>query len=194
MRTPTNHRNAVSPWVRTALALAVFAVLAAQPVAAAAQQSLPAPVMGEDGLHKQPWFKKSDLDLRKDLADANRRGRILSLMFEQKGCSYCRRMHTENFAYREIVDYMTAHFETVQLDLRGQRLVTQIDGTPIEESKLARKYRVNGTPNVVFLGPDGETVFRMPGYAEPALFLAVYQYVKEKGYEQASIQEWIKSR
>lgn len=32
------------------------------------------------------------------------------------------------------------------------------------------------------------------GYAKPPLFLAVYRYVVEKGYEMASLRDWIKAR
>jgi len=175
------------------LACAGLAALAFGPAAGRADGP-PPPPLGPDGLYHPAWFKKSDLDLSKDLADATAKGKILALFFEQRGCSYCRRMHLENFAYPEIVDYVRAHFEAVQLDFRGGREVAHVTGETMTERELARRYQVNGTPNIVFLDGKGDMVFRMPGYAEPALFLVVFQYVKEKGYAQGSIQDWIKSR
>ena len=46
--------------------------------------------VGDDGLHKQPWFLDTFLELGDDLAAAADNGRHLMILYEQNGCPYCR--------------------------------------------------------------------------------------------------------
>ena len=70
----------------------------------------------DDGLYKQPFFLDSFLELGDDLQQAASEGKGLVVLFEQRGCPYCREMHLVNFARPEITDYLQAHFQVVQLD------------------------------------------------------------------------------
>ena len=71
------------------------------------------------------------------------------VLFEQRGCPYCKELHAVNFARSEITDYIREHFMVVQLDLWGSREVTDFDGEAMEERALAGKWRVNFTPTTV---------------------------------------------
>jgi len=104
---------------------------------------------GDDGLYKQPWFLDSFLELGDDLTSAAAEGRGLVVLFEQAGCPYCRELHAVNFARPEIADFLTAHFDVVQLDLWGSRAVLDFDGEELEERALAAKWGVNFTPTTV---------------------------------------------
>ena len=42
--------------------------------------------LGDDGLHKQPWFLQSFLTLADDVAEAEAAGKRLVVIFEQRGC------------------------------------------------------------------------------------------------------------
>jgi thioredoxin-related protein len=58
----------------------------------------------EDGLHAQAWFKNlSFLELRDDLAEARQAGKGLVIIFEQKGCGSCKRLHEINFSDKKLV-------------------------------------------------------------------------------------------
>ena len=46
-------------------------------------------VVGDDGLHKQPWFFDSFLEMGPDLEEAADSGKGLVVIFEQRGCPYC---------------------------------------------------------------------------------------------------------
>jgi thioredoxin-related protein len=39
---------------------------------------------------------------------------------------------------------------------------------------------------------QGREVARMPGLLEPRDFLAMFRYVREKGYEQSPFPDWLK--
>lgn len=156
----------------------------------------------DDGLHAQPWFEQTFLDLNEDAADAHAQGKSLVIFFEQRGCPYCAEMHKVNLAKPEISDYIKTNFFALQLNLYGSRKVRDFDGTELEERKLAQRWKVNFTPTLVFFPPDpaalsgkagadGEA-WRLVGYWKPFHFLGTFVYVKERGYEsEPNFQHWL---
>ena len=167
-------------------ALSVYAVL---PGRAAAE-------LNDDGLHVQPFFMQTFLDMADDKAEAEAAGKHFAVIFEQRGCPYCKEMHEVNFARPEIADYVAANFGIVQLNLWGSREVTDFDGEAMEEKALARKWNVNFTPTIVFFGKGGEPkeVIRMPGYFKPFHFVSMFEYVAEDRYGQEDFQRFLQTR
>ncbi|MBT5665181.1 MAG: thioredoxin fold domain-containing protein [Rhodospirillaceae bacterium] len=150
-------------------------------------------ILGESGLPSLDWFTEASSDLRDDIKGATAKGKLFALVWEQAGCYYCKQMHEVNFGIDEITDFVRSHFELVQMDMHGGRVLTDLKGEVGRETDLARRNRVTGTPTIQFLVADGREVFRMPGYAKPAVFLAAFQYVKEGGYRTLSFRAWVKA-
>ena len=65
-----------------------------------------AETLNESGLHVQPWFTDSFLILAEDVEDAAANGKRVAVIFEQRGCPYCREMHLVNLAKPEITDFI----------------------------------------------------------------------------------------
>lgn len=160
--------------------------------------------VGDDGLHKQPWFLDSFLDMGDDLAEAADAGKNFAVMIEQRGCPYCREMHEVNLAIPEISEYIQQHFSVVQLDMWGSRAVTDFDGEEMEERDLVKRWQVNFTPTIVFFPTDpaaaeGKTgreaeVARMPGYFKPFHFLSMFEFVREGLYAEQSFQRYLQDK
>lgn len=148
--------------------------------------------MNDDGLYHQDWFVNSFLDLKEDMAEATKAGKRFAIIWEQKGCPYCRDVHTVNFADDRLREWIKGRYHILQLNLWGDREVTDFDGQVLPEKELARKYRVNFTPTIQFFpetatetqGKKGEAVevARMPGYFRNFHFLAMFEYVWDKRY------------
>lgn len=176
--------------------LAVLLIIASTSIAAPAR----AATLNEGGLHVQPWFVDSFLILGEDLADAHTAGKRLAVIFEQRGCPYCKEMHEVNLAVPETSTFIQENFSVVQLNLWGSREVTDIDGKVMEERELARRWRVNFTPTIVFLPtPDeiakGETeVARMPGYFKPFHFLSMFEFVDHGAYTDQNFQRYLQDK
>jgi thioredoxin-related protein len=161
------------------------------------------PILTDDGLYKQPWFLESFLDLSDDLEGAAKEGKRFAIMWELKGCPYCKETHFVNFAQPKISDYIKNNFEILQLNIIGSRKVTDLDGTEMSEKELAAKYGVRFTPTFQFFGeraaalkplpPAKREVARAPGYLRPEDFLAMFQFVKEKAYETKSFRDFVKA-
>src|SRR5512139_270747 len=127
-----------------------------------------------DGLYKQPWFLESFLDLADDLEGARKEGKRFAIMWELRGCPYCKETHLVNFAQPRIADYVKDNFEVLQLNIIGSRKVTDFDGQELSEKGLGVKYGVRCTPTFQFcpghaaplkaIGPIKREVTRAPGY------------------------------
>ncbi|MCS6779184.1 MAG: thioredoxin family protein [Geminicoccaceae bacterium] len=171
-------------------------------VGIAAVRGAVAATVESGGLLTQSWFLQSFLDLREDLEGAAAAGKRLVVLVEQKGCPFCRDLHTVNFADPTITDYVRARFEVVQLDLHGSREVTDLDGTKHEEKALARRIAGQMTPVAIFLPARPEevggrpvheaAVAKMPGYLPPAPFLALFRFVAEEAYRRESFEAYLR--
>src|SRR5450755_3923403 len=89
------------------------------------------PVLTEDGLYRQPWFLESFLELGDDLAGAAKAGMRFAIMWELKGCPYCRETHLVNLARPDIEDFIKTNFEVLQLNIIGSRRVKDFDGAEV---------------------------------------------------------------
>jgi thioredoxin-related protein len=163
------------------------------PLAGAATPSVEAR-KGDDGIWHQSWFVQGFLDLKEDHAAAGARGKNFAVIFAQRGCIYCTKMHTEVLAQRYINDYVAANFDIVQLDLFGAREVTDFDGERMPEKKLAEKWGVLFTPTIVFVkedlaGLEGKSgapieVARMSLGFGAATFVDLFGWVRTKAYQR----------
>mgnify|MGYP001827261588 FL=1 len=166
------------------LFLAVTVLLAGITSALAAE-------VGDDGLHKQAWFATTFRDIKEDMATAKAEGKRLALIFEQRGCIYCRQVHETVLTDPEVRDFIKDNYMVVQYNLYGDEEVTDLDGEALTEKTAARKWRVTFTPTIFFMPEetDGKkdvgasTVAVMPGAFRKGTFLDMFQWVHKKGYE-----------
>jgi thioredoxin-related protein len=154
-------------------------------------------VMTDDGFYREPWFLESFLELADDLAAAAENKKRFTVMWELRGCPYCRETHLVNFAKPEITSYIRERFEILQLNISGSREVTDFDGEKLTEKRFAQKYGVRGVPVFQFfpdsaagLGkktPREREVARGQGYIEPQPFLDMFRFVAERAYEKGAV-------
>ena len=160
-------------------------------------------VLTDDGLYKQPWFLESFLELSDDLDGAAKAGKRFAIMWELRGCPYCKETHLVNFARPDIEGFIKSNFEILQLNIIGSRKVTDFDRSEISEKALAAKYGVRFTPTFQFfpesaaglaaIAPEKREVARAPGYLRPGDFLALFRFVREKGYETKSFRDYLRA-
>ena len=162
------------------------------------------PVLTEDGLWHQSWFLESFLELNDDLKSAAGNGKRFAIMWELKGCPYCKETHFVNFARPDINDFVRGKFDVLQLNLIGSRTVTDFDGEQMAERDLAAKYGIRFTPTIQFFPgsvdglaadePHKREVSRVQGYLKPDHFLKMFQFVDGRHYEKGSFRDWLKTQ
>ena len=147
--------------------------------------------IGEDGLHKQDWFAVTFKDMAEDLDTAREDGKRLAIIFEQRGCIYCKKVHEEVFSDPEVSAFIRENFMVVQMNLFGDEEVTDFDGEALAEKEMAKRWGVVFTPTIMFLPEDapGEgtaaqaAVSVMPGAFGRHTTLNMFRWVREKGYD-----------
>ena len=159
------------------------------------------PQLDDDGLYREPWFVQSFLDLREDLEAAHAAGKRLAVLWELKGCPYCRETHLVNFADPTVSGYIRENFDILQLNYIGARKVTDFDGAGLGEKEFAARYNVRFTPTIQFFpetaaglsgkAPLEREVARAPGYLRPQHFLAMFRFVREKAYDKGSFRDYL---
>ncbi len=148
--------------------------------------------LGDDGLHKPDWLHDTFKEMPADLAEANAEGKRLLIMFEQRGCIYCTKMHEEILVDPEIEALIREHYFVVQMNLFGDVEVTDFDGTVLPEKEMAKRWGVMFTPTLFFMPeevPEGKTaseaaVAAMPGAFGKGTTKALLTWVRDHGYEK----------
>lgn len=173
-------------------------------LALCAMPALAKPKLGDDGLYQMDWYLESFLDLSEDLAGAAAKGKRFAIMWGLKGCPACKRMHDVHMIDPKIEGYIRDNFEILHLNHIGAREVTDFDRRRRGEKALAESYGIRFTPTIQFFPEkaDGlaaksgqaKEVARMPGLLEPTEFLAMFRYVREKGYDAMPFPEWLKKQ
>ena len=179
--------------------LAMTAALSALSVASQIKAEVK---VGDDGLHKQDFFLDSFLEMGADLEEAAADGKGLVILFEQRGCPYCRELHGVNFERPEIVEYITENFLTVQLNMWGDREVVDFDGETLSEKNLAAKWYVNFTPTIIIIPPEAvgaksvreATGFTMPGYFKPFHLVSSLEYVASGAFRDQGFQRFLQDK
>ena len=147
--------------------------------------------IGDDGMYKESWMRDTFKDLREDLAEANAEGKRLAVIFEQRGCIYCKKMHEEVFVQPRVSSYIEENFFVVQLNLHGDLEVTDFDGEVLSEKGIARKWRILFTPSFMFLPEDVDdhtdaaqaSVAVMPGAFSAGMTFDLLTWVNNKLYD-----------
>ena len=154
-------------------------------------------MLTDDGLYSEPWFLESFLILAEDLEAAAARGKRFAVMWELKGCPFCRDTHLVNFADPTVAGFIKDRFEILQLNIIGGREVVDFDGERLSEKGMAAKYRVRGTPTVQFSRRRRRPRKPRPGGARgvPDARLPAAEglpdhvrFVADKGYERGTLR------
>jgi len=146
------------------------------------------------GFHHQPWFTETTFDLEKDGEIADKTNKAVMLVWEQLGCHFCKEMHEKVFTQPAVIELLTSNFHVIQMNLWGERKFKTSDGELLPEKEIAAQMFVRATPTTVFLDDLGVPVFRIPGYANPPILKAAYQYAAEKAYVCQNFDKWYKAK
>lgn len=174
----------------TVLFTALFAATVAVPNGASAAE---AGKLTGGMAHQYPdWFKATFLDFKEDAAEAAAENKHVILFMSLNGCPYCARMLAESFAQNKAA--ILKDFDTIGINIQGDRMVTMDGENEMQEKEMARKMRVRFTPTVIFLDGEAKPVFRIDGFWDPAQFRIALDYVSSRSYETMKILEFAKKR
>jgi thioredoxin-related protein len=137
------------------------------------------------------WFKISFLDIKEDLSEATSHGKQLLLFFHLDECPYCARALDENFREGSTKEWIEKNFDVIELNIRGGRPVTWLDGKSYTEVMLRNMLGIYATPTMLFIGSEGDIVLRLDGFRKRQTFRYVIDFVVQKAYHSMSLSDYI---
>ena len=139
------------------------------------------------------WFKESFLDLKEDIAEANKSGKRVMLFFHQNGCPYCNALVERNLSQKDIEEKMRKNFDVVALNMWGDREVIYTNGSHYTEKSFAEALKVQFTPTLIFYDENGKVALRLNGYRSPRRFTVDLDYVAGHKEKDTSYLDYIKA-
>ena len=96
--------------------------------------------IGDDGLHKPTWLQITFKDMHEDLADASAENKRFFVIFEQRGCIYCKEMHEKVLSDPSVLKLLNDKFFAVQMNLFGDEEVIDFNGAKVIIAPLAQMF------------------------------------------------------
>lgn len=134
--------------------------------------------------HEVPsWFKSSFLDIAEDIEEASENDKHFLIFLDFDGCPYCSKMLKESFEDKnETSDFLKQYFDVIELNVKGSRELTWVDGDTITEKELTEKLKIQYSPTLLFLNEKKEVVARVNGYRNSSDLKYILDFVQTKAY------------
>ncbi len=100
-------------------------------------------------------------DWAKARAEAKAKNKYLVVDAYTDWCSWCKVMDRETFPNKEVVDFVSANFVALKLEMEHNYGIN-----------VAMKYHVTGFPSFLVFTPEGKLVAKLSGYHPPKDFIA----------------------
>lgn len=139
------------------------------------------------------WFKQGFLDFNEDIKEAAAVGKRLMIIFTQPGCPYCNAFVERNLSQKNIEQKVRKNFDSVALNMWGDREVTFTDGKHYTEKTISEKLKVQFTPTVLFFNEQGKIILRLNGYLPPRRFNVALDYVIKRQEKKMSYRAYVKA-
>jgi thioredoxin-related protein len=99
-------------------------------------------------------------------------------------CGWCKKMDKDTFTDPRVVAHLKKNFYAVKLNAEDTKRRFPFMGKTFSEAEMAVAMRVNSYPNFVVIEPGLQNLAQLPGYREPADFLAGLNELIEKAFKK----------
>ena len=99
-------------------------------------------------------------------------------------CGWCKKMDKDTFTDPRVVAHLKKNFYAVKLNAEDTKRRFPFMGKTFSEAEMAVAMRVNSYPNFVVIEPGLQNLAQLPGYREPAAFLAGLNELIEKAFKK----------
>ena len=97
-------------------------------------------------------------DLNKAIEQAHAQNKSIMLLFDQDDCYYCHEMKEKTLSNPDVISKLNEGYITVIIDVN-------------EQTNIASKYKVFGTPTTIFLDSNQKQIGKIEGYVGADEFL-----------------------
>jgi thioredoxin-related protein len=99
-------------------------------------------------------------------------------------CGWCKKMDKDTFTDPQVIAHFQKNFYAVKLNAEDTKRSFQFMGKTFTEAQMAASMRVNSYPNFVVIEPGLQNIAQLPGYREPAAFLAGLAELIDKAFKK----------
>lgn len=128
--------------------------------------------------------------LKEAQTKASESGKKVLIYAEAEWCGYCKRMNKNVFPQRTVRDSLKKYFHPVRIDIDSTKKEVFND-EEFTQQMLARKFRVTGTPTMIFVSSDGEILGIQPGFIKADIFDKLLAYVGSDLFHELRFKEYL---
>jgi thioredoxin-related protein len=121
---------------------------------------------------------------------ASQQGKKVLIYAEAEWCGYCKKMNQKVFPRETVADSLQKYFLPVRIDIESNAK-TVLNGEELTEQMLARKFRVTGTPTMIFLDSEGKVLGTQPGFLRADVFDKLLAYVGADLYNEFEFKDYL---
>jgi len=147
--------------------------------------------LGAKDVTMPSWFMSSFLDLREDINELSANNKRLIVFIHQPNCPYCHRFVTKNLEDQATKQKILKNFAVVDINMFGDKEVTDVDGNVYSEKEFATKYNVQFTPTLLFFDEKADQILRLNGYMNIEKFNVALDYVSTKQEGKIAYKEYL---
>lgn len=122
---------------------------------------------------------------------AEAEGKRIFLYFGRYGCGWCDKTNQETFSDAALRQRYSEHYVLVYVDAESGRRLTLPSGERITEMELGARLNVFATPVFAYLEPDGELIFKAPGFKTVEDFVDFDRYVQGGHYREQGLLDFL---
>ena len=111
--------------------------------------------------------------------------------FGRFGCGYCEKTNKETFSDTGLHELFVRNYTLVYVDAESGNRINLPTGERITEMELGARLNVFATPVFVFLEPDGNMIFKAPGFKTVKDFIEIDRYIQDNHYKTKSFSEFL---
>lgn len=130
----------------------------------------------------------------KGLKLAQETGKPIFLYFGRYGCAWCEHTNKKSFSDAGLKKLYPEHYVLVYVDAESGKRLKLPSGERITEAELGARFKAFATPLFVFLTPQGQEIFKAPGFKTVQDFKDFDRYVIEGHYKSQTLLEFLGSK
>ncbi|NMM50035.1 thioredoxin family protein [Marinigracilibium pacificum] len=103
-------------------------------------------------------------------------------------CGWCKVMDRDTFSDQKVIDFVNENYYAVKLDAESQENFNFM-GQMASGVGLARSFRVNSYPTIVFMDEKMTTVYPVPGFRKADEFVKILKKIDEMNFAPSQEQD-----
>lgn len=143
------------------------------------------------------FFHETFGDLTEELELARENGKFgVMVMFEANDCPWCERMMKNIMNRASVQDYYREHFQIILVNVDGDTLITDFEGSEVQEKDFALKHnRIRATPAFLFFDMSGSLATRFTGTTKNIEeFMWLGEFVVDEHYKEEKFIRYKRNR